>query len=124
MYDVNKKLHGEINNKKKRNKDNGNLWRIFFCKSPYSVQIQENIDQKKLRIWTLFTQWVTPEYSLANVFMARINSIVAFRACMSIAESKGSFLSRITLADTVLPFPNFLLEPRRFLQTINSKEKA
>ena len=23
--------------------------------SPYSVQMQENTDQKKLRIWTLFT---------------------------------------------------------------------
>ena len=27
-------------------------------KSPYSVQIRENTDQKKLRIWTLFTQWL------------------------------------------------------------------
>ena len=25
--------------------------------SPYSVQMQENTDQKKLRIWTHFTQW-------------------------------------------------------------------
>ena len=25
-------------------------------KSPYSVRIQENEDQKKLRIWALFTQ--------------------------------------------------------------------
>ena len=24
--------------------------------SPYSVQMRENTDQKKLRIWTLFTQ--------------------------------------------------------------------
>ena len=24
-------------------------------KSPYSVQIQETMDQKKLRIWTIFT---------------------------------------------------------------------
>ena len=28
-------------------------------KSPYSVQIQENTDQKKLRIWRLFTQWLS-----------------------------------------------------------------
>ena len=28
-------------------------------KSPYSVQIQENTDQKKLRIWTLFTHCVS-----------------------------------------------------------------
>ena len=44
----------------------GFFWSAFPCirtgygdklrKSPYSVQIQENTD-KKLRIWTLFTQW-------------------------------------------------------------------
>ena len=28
----------------------------LLSKSPYSVQMQENTDQKKLRIWTLFTQ--------------------------------------------------------------------
>ena len=43
------------------------FWSLFSCiwteygdlrsKSPYLVQIQENTDQKKLRIWTLFTQW-------------------------------------------------------------------
>ena len=42
------------------------FWPVFSCirteyadilrKSPYSVRIQENTDQKKLRIWTLFTQ--------------------------------------------------------------------
>ena len=41
------------------------FWSLFSCirtecgdlrtKSPYSIQIQENTDQKKLRIWTLFT---------------------------------------------------------------------
>ena len=46
-------------------------YKVFFCsvfscirteyvdllrKSPYLVQIQENADNKKLRIWTLFTQ--------------------------------------------------------------------
>ena len=43
------------------------FWSVFSCtrteyrdlrsKSPYSVRIQENTDQKILRIWTLFTQW-------------------------------------------------------------------
>ena len=28
----------------------------LVCKSPDSVQMRENADQKKLRIWTLFTQ--------------------------------------------------------------------
>ena len=42
------------------------FWSVFSCirdeyggllrKSPYSVLMQENTDQKKLRIWTLFTQ--------------------------------------------------------------------
>ena len=27
--------------------------------SPYSVRMRENTDQKKLRIWTPFTQWVS-----------------------------------------------------------------
>ena len=34
--------------------ENGDLWN----KSPDSVRIQENTDQKKLLIWTLFTQSV------------------------------------------------------------------
>ena len=33
------------------------LNRERYFVSPYSVRIQENTDQKKLRIWTLFTQW-------------------------------------------------------------------
>ena len=42
------------------------FWSVFFCirteygdllrKFPYSVRIQENTDQKYLRIWTHFTQ--------------------------------------------------------------------
>ena len=42
------------------------FWSVFSCirieygdllrKSPYSIRIQENTDQKELRIWTLFTQ--------------------------------------------------------------------
>ena len=28
----------------------------LLCKSPYSVRLQKNTDQKNLRIWTLFTQ--------------------------------------------------------------------
>ena len=36
------------------------LVRIFL----YSVRIQENTDQKKLRIWTLFTQFLAQHSSL------------------------------------------------------------
>ena len=35
--------------------------------SPYSVQMQENANQKKLRIWTLFTQCIL--YVLLNVIL-------------------------------------------------------
>ena len=45
------------------------FWSVFSCiqnefgdllrKSAYSVRIQENTNQKKLRIWTLFTQWIS-----------------------------------------------------------------
>ena len=28
----------------------------ILCISPYSVRVRENTDQKKLHIWTLFTQ--------------------------------------------------------------------
>ena len=31
--------------------------------SPYSVRIRENTYQKKLRIWTLFTQWLRMLYT-------------------------------------------------------------
>ena len=31
---------------------------FLLCISPYSVRIWENTDQKKLRIWTLVTQYV------------------------------------------------------------------
>ena len=44
------------------------LWSLFSCirteyrnflhKFSYSARVQENKDQKKLRIWTLFTQWL------------------------------------------------------------------
>ena len=40
----------------------------LICKSPYSVRIQENTDQKKHRIRTLFTQWVLTVQAL-HVFL-------------------------------------------------------
>ena len=30
---------------------------FLVCIFPYSVRMRENTDQKKLRIWTFFTQW-------------------------------------------------------------------
>ena len=61
------------------------FWPIFSCirteyrdllrKSPYSVRIHENADQKKLHIWTIFTQWDDNSFSesldIANIFPLR-----------------------------------------------------
>ena len=40
----------------------------IYSKSQYSVQIKENTDQKKLSIWTLFTQC---RYTVAYVQQMR-----------------------------------------------------
>ena len=43
------------------------FWSVFSCvrsKSPYSVRIQENTDQKKLRIWTFLTHWAIYENTI------------------------------------------------------------
>ena len=37
-------------------------------KPPYSKRMQENLDQKKLRIWTLFTQWTFKILYIDNVY--------------------------------------------------------
>ena len=52
------------------------FWSIFSCiwtkngdlrsKYPYSVQIREISDQKKLRIWTLFRQWTSVNYGVVD----------------------------------------------------------
>ena len=36
----------------------------MVCTSPYSVEMQENTDQKKTRIWTLFMQFIFIQESL------------------------------------------------------------
>ena len=54
------------------------FWSVIFCirteygdlhrKSPYSVQILENADQKKLSIWTIFTQCIYEEVLKTNIY--------------------------------------------------------
>ena len=54
------------------------FWSVFSCirteygdllrKPPYSVRIQDNTDQKKVHIWTLFTQWYDWESRLLLLF--------------------------------------------------------
>ena len=41
----------------------------LHSKYPYSVRIRENTDQKKLRIWTLSTQWdILAKSSILNIW--------------------------------------------------------
>ena len=45
------------------------VWKVskygdLLGKSPYLIRIQENTNQKKLRIWTLVTQWFRYSYFL------------------------------------------------------------
>ena len=46
----------------------GDLWRN---KSPYSVQMRENTDQKKLCIWTLFAKCMEHGQSKENLQIKR-----------------------------------------------------
>ena len=43
----------------------GNL----LCRSTYSVRMWENTDQKKLHIWTLFTQWEALFHSILTFYI-------------------------------------------------------
>ena len=36
-------------------------------KYPYSVQVQENADQEKLRIWTFVMQWLSCPYLIFKI---------------------------------------------------------
>ena len=59
------------------------IWSLFsriwteygdlLCKSPYSFRMRENLDQKKLRILTLFTHWLS--LKLVDVNFCEITNI-------------------------------------------------
>ena len=69
------------------------FWSVLSCirteygdllrESPYSVWIQENKDQKKLRIWTFFTQcflsWITLWSCLEISFLLWKDGVYHFR---------------------------------------------
>ena len=62
-------------------------WSLFSCiwaeygdlrgQSSYLFQIQENKDQKKLRIWTIFTQWLLFDKSI--IVINKCNHSKVFR---------------------------------------------
>ena len=67
-----------------------NIWSVFsriqteYGKilriSPYLVRMRENTDQKFLRIWTLFSQWIKATYirQFFETLQLLINSLVRF----------------------------------------------
>ena len=75
----------------------------LFRKSPYSACVQENADQKKLRIWTLFKQcmlaqkveWIS-KFSFENIFrwVSKMNllSWLNFMIMMAVSHSFGTWL--------------------------------
>ena len=58
------------------------FWSVFSCiqteygelwiKSQHSVQISENTDQKKLRIWAIFTQWLFKEIHSDKIWLNQL----------------------------------------------------
>ena len=54
------------------------VWLYLLLKSPYSVRIQENTDQKKLCIWTLFTQCNIQEVRLIWMFPMLLYDIFSY----------------------------------------------
>ena len=79
-------------------------------KYSYSVQMRENTDQKKLRIWTIFTQpWIVPQRLhfwkvtfLAKVTFFRMNlpSTIPYNNTKN--EKKDEIWRALTLSDIVL----------------------
>ena len=77
------------------------LVRIFL----YSVQIQKNADQKKLRLWTLFTQCFIYG-SIINVWQSVKKAYVSWRLTGDF--SKGSLKNNATAKMTCFGSPSSL----------------
>ena len=57
---------------------NYNKYGDLLRKSPYRVRIQENMDQKKLRIWTLFKQCQTSNHRETSQLICKPNQLTDF----------------------------------------------
>ena len=58
---------------------------LFF---PYSDRVRENTDQKKLCIWTLFTQWYNLRLSSKNWSQVHGNILQSHRFCRFLRQIK------------------------------------
>ena len=69
--------------------------------SPYSVRIQENTDQKKLRIWTLFTQCTPKDLVTYSLLVCMFSINRSGQIC------RGNFLFERRWNDAHLVLPTF-----------------
>ena len=82
----------------------GNLIRSI---SPYSVRMRENTDQEKLRIWTLFTQWIITIHSVQmweNTDQKKLRIWTLFTQCFVINDQNSSGLFYSNLESLRLQF--------------------
>ena len=112
------------------------LWFVFFrirteygdlrSKSLYSVQIRENTDQKKLRIWTLFTQcYILNMYKLickltdsvsAALYKIKEKSL----KLVSLPHFLHDFWRKVFLTLYFIHWPNFIVWLSLFLEILDS----
>ena len=92
------------------------FWSVFPCirteygdllrKSPYSVRVLENTDQKKLHIWTLFAQWYFAEH-----LWPAASKEVSYHGKLMNSNSTLTFISRILKVNESRDIvPNFLCQ--------------
>ena len=60
-------------------------------KSPYLVQIQKNTDQKKLRIWTLFTQCKLVQVASSNIIQDLLEKTIGLLKYISCKANVAIF---------------------------------
>ena len=75
----------------------------LLCESPYSFRIQENKDQKKLRIWTLFTQWLFRQEKLTADENMRVSKLHFKGECFG-QDSQVSLYALVILENLARKF--------------------
>ena len=72
----------------------------ILCISPYSVRMRENTDQKKFRIWTLFTQCKV--YWQRSLYLPFLDiALVGIKNCL--IKKRGRIINYMCPSPKVLP---------------------
>ena len=77
--------------------------RIVLRISPYSVRMRENTNQKKLRIWTLFTQCKLKPIMLLLIFHYHIRLVKGRSLHSSVQYSKSASVTTLFLFIPFMP---------------------